>query len=156
MNPDSFATSELFRVWHISSILFVFQLILMMSVSCRRVRPASSGMRSVSLSSWHRGGSSSATTSSTWCLSSSLPSYWPPGLYATHSKKRFTEHQTGRIVKTQAAVIKWTDSANNNLNHAPYLSLPLRGAELFEAKVKKLIAARLEMEKKSVETLKKQ
>ena len=31
-----------------------------------------------------------------------------------------------------------------------------RGAELFEAKVKKLVAARLEMEKKSVETLKKQ
>lgn len=37
-----------------------------------------------------------------------------------------------------------------------YLSSPLRGAELFEAKVKKLIAARLELEKKSVETLKKQ
>ncbi|KAE8293253.1 Piezo-type mechanosensitive ion channel component 2 Protein FAM38B [Larimichthys crocea] len=34
--------------------------------------------------------------------------------------------------------------------------LASRGAELFEAKVKKLIAARLEMEKKSVETLKKQ
>ena len=34
--------------------------------------------------------------------------------------------------------------------------LPLRGAELFEAKVKKLVAARLEMEKKSVQTLKKQ
>lgn len=32
----------------------------------------------------------------------------------------------------------------------------LRGAELFEAKVKKLIAARLELEQKSVETLKKQ
>uniref|UniRef100_A0A4W6BTH3 Piezo-type mechanosensitive ion channel component n=1 Tax=Lates calcarifer TaxID=8187 RepID=A0A4W6BTH3_LATCA len=34
--------------------------------------------------------------------------------------------------------------------------LASRGAELFEAKVKKLVAARLEMEKKSVETLKKQ
>ncbi|XP_068607432.1 piezo-type mechanosensitive ion channel component 2 [Brachionichthys hirsutus] len=34
--------------------------------------------------------------------------------------------------------------------------LASRGAELFEAKVKKLIAARLEMEEKSVETLKKQ
>nr|XP_020470497.1 piezo-type mechanosensitive ion channel component 2-like [Monopterus albus] len=34
--------------------------------------------------------------------------------------------------------------------------LASRGAELFEAKVKKQIAARLEMEKKSVETLKKQ
>ncbi|XP_062314285.1 piezo-type mechanosensitive ion channel component 2 [Osmerus eperlanus] len=34
--------------------------------------------------------------------------------------------------------------------------LAARGAELFEAKVKKLVAARLEMEKKSVETLKKQ
>lgn len=33
---------------------------------------------------------------------------------------------------------------------------PLRGAELFEAKVKKLVAARLELEQKSVETLKKQ
>ncbi|XP_019907528.3 piezo-type mechanosensitive ion channel component 2 [Esox lucius] len=34
--------------------------------------------------------------------------------------------------------------------------LASRGAELFEAKVKKRVAARLEMEKKSVETLKKQ
>ncbi|XP_030590436.1 piezo-type mechanosensitive ion channel component 2 [Archocentrus centrarchus] len=34
--------------------------------------------------------------------------------------------------------------------------LASRGAELFEAKVKKQVAARLEMEKKSVETLKKQ
>ncbi|XP_075993194.1 piezo-type mechanosensitive ion channel component 2 [Genypterus blacodes] len=34
--------------------------------------------------------------------------------------------------------------------------LASRGAELFEAKVKKLVAARLEMEKKSVEALKKQ
>ncbi|XP_028266562.1 piezo-type mechanosensitive ion channel component 2 [Parambassis ranga] len=34
--------------------------------------------------------------------------------------------------------------------------LASRGAELFEAKVKKLVAARLEMEKKSVQTLKKQ
>nr|XP_046251923.1 piezo-type mechanosensitive ion channel component 2 [Scatophagus argus] len=34
--------------------------------------------------------------------------------------------------------------------------LASRGAELFEAKVKKLVAARLELEKKSVETLKKQ
>ncbi|XP_074537420.1 piezo-type mechanosensitive ion channel component 2 [Halichoeres trimaculatus] len=34
--------------------------------------------------------------------------------------------------------------------------LASRGAELFEAKVKKMVAARLEMEKKSVETLKKQ
>ncbi|CAB1329419.1 unnamed protein product [Coregonus sp. 'balchen'] len=34
--------------------------------------------------------------------------------------------------------------------------LASRGAELFEAKVKKLVAARLEMERKSVETLKKQ
>lgn len=32
----------------------------------------------------------------------------------------------------------------------------LRGAELLDAKVKKLIAARLELEQKSVETLKKQ
>lgn len=32
----------------------------------------------------------------------------------------------------------------------------LRGAELFEAKVKKLVAARLELEKKSVEALKKE
>lgn len=31
-----------------------------------------------------------------------------------------------------------------------------RGAELFEAKVKKRVAARLELEKKSVELLKKQ
>ncbi|XP_072222975.1 piezo-type mechanosensitive ion channel component 2 [Leuresthes tenuis] len=35
-------------------------------------------------------------------------------------------------------------------------TLASRGAELFEAKVKKLVAARLEMEKKSVETLKRQ
>ncbi|XP_041654339.1 piezo-type mechanosensitive ion channel component 2 [Cheilinus undulatus] len=34
--------------------------------------------------------------------------------------------------------------------------LASRGAELFEAKVKKMVAARLEMEEKSVETLKKQ
>lgn len=34
--------------------------------------------------------------------------------------------------------------------------MPPRGAELFEAKVKKLVAVRLELEKKSVETLKKQ
>lgn len=43
------------------------------------MKPASSGMRSVSLSSWHKGGSSSATTSSMWCLTSSLLRYWPLG-----------------------------------------------------------------------------
>lgn len=37
-----------------------------------------------------------------------------------------------------------------------YLTSLLRGAELFEAKVKKVVAARLELEMKSVETLKKQ
>lgn len=42
------------------------------------------------------------------------------------------------------------------LSSLSWNSLPLRGAELFEAKVKKQVAARLEEEKKSVETLKKQ
>lgn len=44
----------------------------------------------------------------------------------------------------------------SNGNIASFTYVPPRGAELFEAKVKKLIAARLELEKKSVETLKKQ
>lgn len=64
---------------HISPTLCAFQLIPMMNVSCLQVKPASSGMRSVSLSSWHKGGSSSATTSSMWCLTSSLLRYWPLG-----------------------------------------------------------------------------
>ena len=40
--------------------------------------------------------------------------------------------------------------------HRLFVSHISRGAELFEAKVKKLVAARLEMERKSVATLKKQ
>lgn len=62
------------------------QLFLMMSASCRRARPESSGTPSVSLCSWRRGGSSSATTSSTWCRTSSRPRYWPPGLFSTHAR----------------------------------------------------------------------
>lgn len=45
---------------------------------------------------------------------------------------------------------------NSDSNMSSFISPTFRGAELFEAKVKKLIAARLELEKKSVETLKKQ
>lgn len=71
-------TTELFN--HNLFLLF-YQLILTMSVSCQRVRPALFGMQSVLQSSWPRGGSSSATTSSMSWLIWSLLRYWPPGLY---------------------------------------------------------------------------
>lgn len=49
------------------------------TVSYQKERQVSYGMPSASLSCWHRGGYSWATTSSMWCLTSSPQRYWPPG-----------------------------------------------------------------------------
>lgn len=59
------------------------------------------------------------------------------------------------IQSLQGTKCTLSQEVNNSIPFCFLLAL-LRGAELFEAKVKKLIAARLELEQKSVETLKKQ
>lgn len=76
-------------------------------------------------------------------------------------KKIIKIHSPGSVIQsdTNPITADIRGALSQEVNILIPLCLPLalpRGAELFEAKVKKLIAARLELEQKSVETLKKQ